>query len=32
LGNTRLSRSEQMFRLYKLYRQQELREQQGWHR
>jgi hypothetical protein len=32
LGNARLSRSEQMFRLYKLYKQQELREQQGWHR
>jgi hypothetical protein len=32
LGNTRLSRSEQMFRLYKLYGQQKLREQQGWHR
>jgi hypothetical protein len=32
LGNARLRRSEQMFRLYKLYERQELREQQGWHR
>jgi hypothetical protein len=32
MGSTRLSRSEQVFRLYRLYKQQEMREQQGWHR
>ena len=31
LDSYRLSRSEQMFRLMKLYNQQEQREQQGWH-